>query len=137
MREDFIHQGKDRKPVLLKIAPDLTTQQFDEVIEVVHSTHLDGIIATNTTIGRENLITPESTIESRGAGGLSGAPLTKRSTEVIQYLRSKTAVPMIATGGIMTQEDAEEKLNAGANLVQLYTGFVYGGPALVKSIAKL
>ncbi len=137
LREDFIHQGKNRKPVLLKIAPDLTMQQLDEVIEVVHSTQLDGIIATNTTIGRENLLTPKSTIDSIGAGGLSGAPLTKRSTEVIQYLRSKTAVPMIATGGIMTREDAKEKLNAGADLVQLYTGFVYGGPSLVKGLAKL
>lgn len=137
IRANFVHQGHLQKPLLLKIAPDLSTEQLDEVVEVIHQTNLDGLIATNTTIGRENLRTSASEIAAIGAGGLSGAPLTQKSTEVIKHLRLKTQIPIIANGGIMTQADAQQKLDAGANLVQLYSGFIYGGPGLVKQIAHI
>lgn len=125
-------------PILLKIAPDLTNEQLDDIIEIVQQTKIDGIIATNTTISRENLKTPNAELQAIGAGGLSGKPLTKRSTEVIKYLSEKSAksFPIIAVGGIHTPEDAIEKLNAGASLVQIYTGFIYEGPAIVKRINK-
>jgi dihydroorotate dehydrogenase len=124
------------KPLLLKIAPDLTDSQLDDIVEIAQETKLAGIIATNTTISRENLETHLSDIQEIGAGGLSGKPLKERATEVIKYLRSKLPenVRIIGVGGIMTAEDAIEKLNAGADLIQLYTGFVYEGPALVKAI---
>ena len=126
------------KPILLKIAPDLTNEQLDDIIEIVLDTKTDGVIATNTTIARENLKTPASDLDKTGAGGLSGAPLKKRSTEVIRYLHQKSAgaFPIIGVGGIMSAEDAVEKLEAGASLIQIYTGFVYEGPALVKQINK-
>jgi dihydroorotate dehydrogenase len=133
-REDFIHQGQIKKPLLLKIAPDLTREQLDDVIDIVHETKLDGLIATNTTISRENLTTSTSIVETLGAGGLSGAPLTHKSTEIIKYLCTKTTVPIMATGGVMTPQDAKDKIEAGANLIQVYTGFIYGGPGLVKKI---
>lgn len=125
-----------RKPILLKIAPDLTKEQLDDIIEIVQETKLDGVIATNTTISRENLKTPQSRIEEIGAGGLSGKPLTKASTEVIRYISetSNKAFPIIGVGGIHSAEDALEKLDAGADLVQLYTGFIYEGPRLIKRI---
>lgn len=128
----------ERKPILLKIAPDLTDQQLDDIIEIIQFTKLDGVIATNTTIDRSNLTTPQHKVESIGNGGLSGAPLKKRSTEVIQYLKEKsaTAFPVIAVGGIFTAEDAIEKLEAGADLLQVYTGFVYEGPSMVKKINR-
>jgi dihydroorotate dehydrogenase len=124
------------KPILLKIAPDLTNEQLDDIIEIVETTKIDGVIATNTTIDRSNL-TSEG-VEEIGAGGLSGKPLTKRSTEVIRYLYEKSGnqLTIIGVGGIHSAEDALEKLNAGAKLVQLYTGFIYEGPALVKRINK-
>jgi dihydroorotate dehydrogenase len=127
-----------RKPLLLKIAPDLTNEQLDEIVEVVLETKLDGVIATNTTISRENLKTSASELESMGAGGLSGKPLSNRSTEVIKYIASKSQkrFAIIGSGGIHSPEDAMEKLNAGADLIQLYTGFIYEGPALVKRILK-
>lgn len=126
------------KPILLKIAPDLTEGQLDDIIDIVFETKLSGIVATNTTISRENLETENRKIEEIGGGGLSGKPLTQRSTEVIRYLHSKSGgkIPIIASGGVMTAADAIEKLNAGASLVQLYTGFVYEGPALIKEINK-
>lgn len=126
------------KPVLLKIAPDLTQSQLDDVVEILQATGVDGIIATNTTISREGLVTDAEKINQIGAGGVSGAPLTKRSTEIIAYLRGKLGpgFPIVAVGGIMTPEDAVEKINAGANLLQLYTGFIYEGPVLVKRINK-
>ena len=127
------------KPILLKIAPDLTNEQLDDIIEIVDEIKLDGIIATNTTISRENLIhTSAEKIESIGAGGLSGIPVKNRSTEVIRYLseKSKKSFPIIGVGGIHSAEDALEKIEAGADLVQLYTGFIYEGPALVKRINK-
>ena len=124
------------KPLLLKIAPDLTDSQLDDIVEIAQETKLAGIIATNTTISRENLETHLSDIQAIGAGGLSGKPLKERATEVIKYLRGKLPqnVRIIGVGGIMTAEDAIEKLNAGADLIQLYTGFVYGGPGLIKEI---
>lgn len=122
------------KPILLKIAPDLTDEQLLDIIDIVASTKIAGVIATNTTISREGL---QSTNKTE-MGGLSGKPLTKRSTEVIRFLSEKSnkAFPIIGVGGIHTAEDAIEKLDAGASLVQLYTGFIYEGPALVKAINK-
>lgn len=131
-------QKNKRKPILLKIAPDLTDSQLDDIIEIVANTKIDGIIATNTTIAREPLTYSKTEIEAIGMGGLSGKPLTKRSTEVIRYLKTKSnnAFPVIGVGGIHSAEDAIEKLNTGADLIQLYTGFIYEGPALIKSINK-
>jgi dihydroorotate dehydrogenase len=124
------------KPILLKIAPDLTNEQLDEIIEIVQETKIAGLIATNTTISREGLITPSAEVEALGAGGVSGKPLTQRSTEVIRYIHTKSngSIPMIAVGGIHTAKDALEKLDAGATLVQLYSGFIYEGPGLIKEI---
>ncbi|MCP4120328.1 MAG: quinone-dependent dihydroorotate dehydrogenase [Bacteroidetes bacterium] len=126
------------RPILLKIAPDLTDAQLDDIIEIVAETKIDGVVATNTTISRDNLNTPKGTVEAAGAGGLSGKPVKERSTEVIQYLhqKSKGSFPIIGVGGIHSEEDAVEKLNAGATLVQVYTGFIYEGPSLVKRINK-
>jgi dihydroorotate dehydrogenase len=126
------------KPVLLKIAPDLTDTQLDDIIEIVAATQIDGIVATNTTIDRSQLQTPAREVEAIGAGGLSGKPVTARSTEVIRYIHQKTngSIPMIAVGGIFTAADAIEKLNAGASLVQVYTGFIYEGPGMVKRICN-
>ena len=126
------------KPILLKIAPDLSNEQLDDIIEIVKETKTNGIIATNTTISREGLSHPGEEIEKIGAGGLSGRPLKKRSTEVIKYIVEKTnsTIPVIGVGGIMTAEDAFEKLEAGASLVQLYTGFIYEGPGLIKRINR-
>ncbi|WP_445712720.1 quinone-dependent dihydroorotate dehydrogenase [Flavobacterium sp.] len=122
------------KPILLKIAPDLTDEQLLDIIDIVNETKIAGVIATNTTISREGL---QSENKSE-MGGLSGKPLTKRSTEVIRFLSEKSnkSFPIIGVGGIHTAEDAIEKLNAGASLVQLYTGFIYEGPQLIKDINK-
>ena len=124
------------KPILLKIAPDLTHEQLDDIVEIIFDTKLAGIVATNTTISRENLNSENNKIKTIGAGGLSGKPLTQKSTEIIQYIASKSQhqIPIIAVGGIMTAQDAIDKLKAGASLVQLYTGFIYKGPHLVKEI---
>lgn len=122
------------KPILLKIAPDLTNEQLEDIIEIVAETKIAGVIATNTTISREGLQS-----EDKGEmGGLSGKPLTNRSTEVIRFLAEKSnkAFPIIGVGGIHSAEDALEKLEAGADLVQLYTGFIYEGPKLIKDINK-
>ncbi len=130
------NQGVRQKPILLKIAPDLSFEQLDDIVEIVKETKIAGLIATNTTIAREGLSYPEIEIEKIGAGGLSGAPLKNRSTEILRYLvkKSENAFPIISVGGIMSAEDALEKLKAGAALVQLYTGFIYEGPELVKKI---
>jgi dihydroorotate dehydrogenase len=127
-----------QKPVLLKISPDLTTEQLDDAIDIYYQTGIDGIIATNTTVSRKNLATSDEKISSIGSGGLSGKPLTKRSTEFIRYISEKSngEIPIIGVGGIMTVEDALEKLKAGATLIQIYTGFIYNGPAFVKQINK-
>ena len=122
------------KPILLKIAPDLSNDQLLDIIDIVTTVNIDGVIATNTTLNREGL---QSTHKTE-VGGLSGKPLTKRSTEVIRFLvkESNNAFPIIGVGGIHTPEDALEKLDAGAALVQLYTGFVYEGPAAVRNINR-
>jgi dihydroorotate dehydrogenase len=124
------------KPILLKIAPDLNHSQLDDIIEVVSTTKIDGIIASNTTTARLGLSINEKEIEKIGSGGLSGKPLTQKSTEIIQYIHQKTEgkLPIIAVGGIMTAKDAIDKINAGASLVQIYTGFIYNGPKLIKDI---
>lgn len=129
---------KNPKPILLKIAPDLTDSQLDDIIEIIRETGIAGVIATNTTIGREGLSLSKEEIEKLGAGGLSGKPLTARSTEVIRYLKQKSgnAFPVIGVGGIHSAEDAIEKIKAGADLIQLYTGFIYEGPGLIKKINK-
>lgn len=134
--QDLNDQKPKRKPILLKIAPDLTDDQLLDIIGIVEDTKIDGVIATNTTIDRKDL---KSDIQiQKEAGGLSGKPLTRRATEVIKFLhdQSNGAFPIVGVGGIMTPEDAQEKLEAGASLVQLYTGFVYEGPALVRNINK-
>jgi dihydroorotate dehydrogenase len=126
------------KPIFLKIAPDLTDSQLDDIVDIVNETKIAGVIATNTTIERGNLLTSRTVVESIGAGGVSGKPLTKRSTEVIAYLYQKSngSFPIIGVGGIYSAQDALEKLAAGASLVQIYSGFIYEGPALVKRINK-
>ena len=127
---------KKPKPILLKIAPDLSNDQLLIIIDVVTKTSIDGIIATNTTVRRDNLKSSKNITNE--SGGLSGAPLTNRSTEVIRFLHksSNGKIPIIGVGGIMNPNDAIEKIKAGASLVQLYSGFVYGGPSLVRQINK-
>jgi len=124
------------RPILLKIAPDLTNEQLDDIVEIVQQTGIAGIIATNTTINRDGLVSKAEL--KNETGGLSGKPLTKRSTEVIGYLTKKSngSFPIIGVGGIHSPEDAIEKINAGASLVQLYTGFIYEGPGLIKRINR-
>ncbi len=126
------------KPVLLKIAPDLTSTQLDDIVEILQETKTDGVIATNTTISRENLVTSKEQLEKIGNGGLSGKPVADRSNEVIRYLRAALGphYPIIGVGGVMTPEDAVEKIEAGADLIQIYTGFIYEGPGFVKQINK-
>lgn len=126
------------RPLLLKIAPDLTKEQLDDIIEIVLETGIDGVIATNTTIARSPLATEHAKIEAIGAGGLSGLPVRQRSTEVIRYLHTKSngAFPIVGVGGIANAQDAQEKLDAGASLVQVYTSFIYEGPALASKINK-
>jgi dihydroorotate dehydrogenase len=125
------------KPLLLKIAPDLTKEQIDDVIDLATEIKLDGLVATNTTISREGLLTAADKVNAIGAGGLSGLPVRQRSTEVVKYIAEKTkAASLIASGGIFTGEDAQEKLKAGASLVQVWTGFIYEGPAIVKKIVR-
>ncbi|MBB6500158.1 quinone-dependent dihydroorotate dehydrogenase [Pedobacter cryoconitis] len=130
------HKDGVSRPILLKIAPDLTNEQLDDIVEIVMEAGIAGVIATNTTISREGLHTPAEIAGE--AGGLSGRPLTLRSTEVIRYLAQKSnkAFPIIGVGGIHSPQDAKDKLEAGASLVQLYTGFIYEGPGIVKRICK-
>jgi dihydroorotate dehydrogenase len=125
-----------KKPILLKIAPDLNSSELDDVIDVIQTCKLDGIVATNTTLDRSNLKANKELVDAIGAGGLSGKPLTKKSTEIIRYIHQKTngEIPIIGVGGIHSAADAIEKLEAGASLIQLYTGFVYEGPELIKKI---
>lgn len=129
---------KVQKPILLKIAPDLTDGQLDDIIDIVQETNTHGIIATNTTISRDGLTTDKKTIESIANGGLSGDPVADRSLEVIKYIATATKgrVPIIGVGGISSPEAAKAKLNAGASLIQIYSGLVYEGPSLVKRINK-
>ena len=134
-----INQGMaSPKPLLLKIAPDLTQEQLADIVALSFETKLSGLVATNTTISRANLITDTDSVSAMGAGGLSGKPVTARATEVVSYLHKNTngQIPIIASGGIFTGPDAKEKLDAGAALVQVWTGFIYEGPAIVKNICQ-
>jgi dihydroorotate dehydrogenase len=132
------NQKEKRKPILLKIAPDLSNEQLDDIIAIVAETKIDGVVATNTTIDRSGLKTDKNKVDAIGNGGLSGKPVKARSSEVIKYLTDKSnkAFPIIGVGGIHSAEDALEKLEAGATLVQVFTGFIYEGPALIKRINK-
>tara|TARA_R110002073_G_scaffold187366_2_gene346013 strand:+ start:7643 stop:8686 length:1044 start_codon:yes stop_codon:yes gene_type:complete len=127
-----------QKPILLKIAPDLNTIQLDEIIELVAETKIDGVIASNTSVSRDGLKTSKEVLETIGKGGLSGQPIKDKSTKVIEYLAKKShkAFPIIGVGGIHSAKDALEKIEAGADLVQIYTGFIYEGPQLIKAINK-
>jgi|TARA_R110000737_G_scaffold353275_2_gene403737 dihydroorotate dehydrogenase len=135
---DLNNARPSQKPILLKIAPDLTNSQLDDIVDIVADTKIDGVIATNTTISREGLMTDQNTILDIGNGGLSGAPVKSRSTEVISYLHKKSggAFPIVGVGGIDGVDSAKEKIAAGASLIQVYSGFIYQGPGLVKSINK-
>ncbi len=126
------------KPILLKIAPDLTNEQLDDIIDIVLTTGIHGIVATNTTISRDGLKTPANVVSKLNPGGLSGLPLKQRATDVIRYIHKQSGgkFPIIASGGIFTAADAQEKLDAGASLVQVYTGFIYEGPGIAKKICK-
>ena len=139
MHLQMINNGKAQsKPIFLKIAPDLTQEQIDDVIDLALEIKLDGLVATNTTISRSGLTTHDSQLTSIGAGGLSGLPLKDRSTEIVQYISKKSngKIFIIASGGIFTGMDAKEKLSAGASLVQVWTGFIYEGPGIVKKICR-
>jgi len=133
MNWDQLH----KKPILLKIAPDLTQDQLDDVIDLALEIKLDGLVATNTTISREQIKTKNSKVKIE-AGGLSGKPLQKKSTDVVRYIHEKTngRIPIIASGGIFDAKDVREKIDAGASLIQVWTGFIYEGPGIVKRIAK-
>ena len=126
------------KPLMLKIAPDLTEGQLDDIVEIVNELKLSGVVATNTTISREGLKASDAKVEAIGAGGLSGKILRERSTEVVRYLRSKLSkdIAIVAVGGVFTGADAKEKLDAGADLVQVWTGFLYEGPAMVRRMLR-
>jgi len=138
VRSVYVAAGRKKRPLLLKIAPDLNNSQLDDIVAIVKDTGIDGVVATNTTIARDGLETERADLELIGAGGLSGKPLEKRSTEVIRYLSEKSggSFPIIGVGGIHSAEDAMAKIKAGASLVQLYTGFIYEGPSLVSRINK-
>ncbi|HZK09082.1 MAG TPA: quinone-dependent dihydroorotate dehydrogenase [Bacteroidales bacterium] len=132
------HSHSKTKPILLKVSPDLNDGQLEEVIDIVAQTQIDGVVAVNTTVTRHNLKTPDKRVEQIGNGGLSGLPLRDRATEVIRYLAQKSgkSFPIIGAGGIFTPDDAIEKLQAGADLVQVYTGFVYEGPLIARNINR-
>jgi len=136
--KEINNKQKNQKPILLKIAPDLNDVQLDEVIEIILETKIDGVIASNTSVNREDLNTSEEEFNEIGNGGLSGQPVKDRSTKVIKYLSEKSnkAFPIIGVGGVHSATDAIEKINAGASLVQVYTGFIYEGPKLIKNINK-
>jgi len=139
MHLQMINNGKAvSKPIWLKIAPDLSDQQIDDVIDLAMEIKLDGLVATNTTINRQGLMTGYSQVSAMGAGGLSGLPLKFRSTWIVKYIcqKSNGAIPVIASGGIFNGRDAIEKLEAGASLVQVWTGFIYDGPGIAKRICR-
>ncbi|MCD7970627.1 MAG: quinone-dependent dihydroorotate dehydrogenase [Alistipes sp.] len=135
---DFRRGQNDYRPILLKISPDLSREQIDEIVTILIDTQLDGLVAVNTTTSRDGLQTPANEVEAIGNGGLSGAPLTERAIETVAYLHEKTEgrYPIIGVGGVMSREDALRMLEAGASLVQVYTGFIYEGPGFVKRICK-
>ena len=132
------NQQENQKPILLKIAPDLNNQQLDEIIQLVAETKIDGVIASNTSVNRDNLKASKQRLQEIGNGGVSGLPVKDRSTRVIKYLadNSNKTFPIIGVGGIHSEQDALDKINAGADLVQIYTGFIYEGPSLIKRINK-
>jgi len=134
--QNLNEKRENKKPILLKIAPDLTDSQLDDIVEIVQETGIAGVIATNTTISRAGLRSDANLVKEMG--GVSGAPLTKRCTEVIRYLSNKSnrSFPIIGVGGIHSAADAIEKMDAGASLVQIYTGFIYEGPSLISDICK-
>ncbi len=127
-----------QKPILLKIAPDLNQNQLDEIVELIAATKIEGVIASNTSVSRDNLMASQERLTEIGNGGVSGQPLKEKSTQVIKYLAEKSnkAFPIIGVGGIHSAQDALEKIEAGADLVQIYTGFIYEGPSLIKAINK-
>jgi dihydroorotate dehydrogenase len=135
---EFRRGQNEYRPILVKIGPDLTDAEIDNVVKVVVDTLVDGIVATNTTTNREGLHISRKKLEAIGNGGLSGGPLTKRAIEVVRYVHAKTEgrYPIIATGGVMTPEDALAMLDAGADLVQVFTGMIYNGPSFAKQICK-
>jgi dihydroorotate dehydrogenase len=139
IRKGFINEGKIAKPILLKIAPDLTVEQINDLVDIVRDTQIEGVVATNTTISREGLLASKTQIEQIGAGGLSGKIMFNHATEILSHLHQKSngTIPLIGVGGIDTADKAKQKMIAGATLLQLYTGFIYKGPRLVKDIAKL
>lgn len=125
------------KPILLKLSPDLNTDQIDDTLQIIEETGIDGIVATNTSVNRQGLKTKKEVIDSIGNGGLSGLPIKDRSTEIIRYIaKKKPGFPIIGVGGIFTPDDAIEKLRAGASLIQVYTGFIYQGPGIARKINK-
>lgn len=136
--QELNKQKPTQRPLLLKISPDLATNDLEDIIDLAMEINLDGLVVANTTISRDNLQTSVTEIKSKGAGGLSGLPLKNVSTTIIKYIFKRTGgkVPVIASGGIFVGEDAVEKLNSGACLVQVWTGFIYEGPAIVKNISK-
>jgi dihydroorotate dehydrogenase len=139
MHLQMINNGKAvSRPIFLKIAPDLTVEQIDDVIDLALEIKLDGLVTTNTTISRDGLLTTKEEITAIGAGGLSGKPLRERATAIVKYITEKTGgqIPVIASGGIFSGEDAKEKIDAGAILVQVWTGFIYEGPGIVKNICR-
>jgi dihydroorotate dehydrogenase len=129
---------KIRKPLLLKISPDLSSNELDDIIDLAVEIKLDGLVAVNTTVSRRNLISAENKISKSGAGGLSGRPLAHESTRITNYIFEKTngTIPVISSGGIFTGNDAKEKFTAGAGLIQVWTGFIYEGPSIVKKICS-
>ncbi len=137
-RNAWIKKDRPNKPILIKIAPDLTESQLNDIIEIVMDSGIDGIVATNTTISREGLIASDAQVEAIGMGGLSGKVLSRRATEVIDYINKKTEgrMPIIGVGGIYDEASALDKIHAGAGLIQIYTGFIYEGPSFIKRIAK-
>jgi len=136
--QEINNSKENPKPILLKIAPDLNNGQLDEIIDLVAETKIDGVIASNTSVSREDLKASKERLQEIGNGGLSGQPIKEKSTKVIKYLADKSnkAFPIIGVGGIHSEADALEKINAGADLVQIYTGFIYEGPSLIKRINK-
>lgn len=138
LRTNFMKEGQVSKPIFLKIAPDLTQSQLDDIIDLALEINLDGLVATNTTISREGLKTSETELSAIGNGGLSGKPLKNSSDAVLKYLveRLKNKVPVMGVGGIHSPQDALDKINIGAKAVQIYTGFIYSGPGLIKQCVK-
>ncbi|MDQ2721629.1 MAG: quinone-dependent dihydroorotate dehydrogenase, partial [Bacteroidota bacterium] len=125
-----------QRPLLLKISPDLSKKELDDIIDLAVEIQLDGLVAANTTVSRENLMTSKKEVNKIGMGGLSGKPLREESNRIINYIHLRTSIPVISSGGIFTPSDAKEKMNLGASLIQVWTGFIYEGPGIVKKITR-